>query len=120
MPKSELNTDALYAALDSKRAEKKLSWKQVANEVEVSASTLTRMAQGKRPDADGLTSLLGWLNLDLKHFVKNLDEPNDKSQNTVALISALLRSDASLTSDSAKALENVLRASYETLRKREE
>ena len=41
------------------------TWKQVAKDAEVSASTLTRMAQGRRPDVDSLAALADWSELDL-------------------------------------------------------
>jgi transcriptional regulator with XRE-family HTH domain len=48
------DTAAFYDALDSVRQARRLNWKQVAGDSGVSASTLTRMAQGRRPDVDGL------------------------------------------------------------------
>ena len=45
---------AFHAALDSQRLAMGLNWKDVAAEAGVSASTLTRMAQGKRPDVDAV------------------------------------------------------------------
>lgn len=117
MPKAELNVQALYAALDAKRNERGITWKEVAGEAGVNASTLARMAQGKRPDVDGLASLLEWLNMDVKSFVtSNRNRETGTNQNTLAMISALLRSDANLSSTSAKALEDVLKASYDALR----
>ncbi len=51
------DSDAFYAALDGVRRARDLNWKEVAAQSGVSASTLTRMAQGKRPDVDGLAAL---------------------------------------------------------------
>jgi predicted transcriptional regulator len=58
MAKVEFDAESFYAALDSQRQSQRLTWKEVAAKSEVSASTLTRMAQGKRPDVDSLTALL--------------------------------------------------------------
>lgn len=118
MARSELQVEALYAALDSTRQARRLTWRQVASDAGVSASTLTRMAQGKRPDVDGLTSLLDWLRMDLRNFSnKRMTTTGEgEADNTLARISALLRSDAQLSEKSVKALESILRASYESLR----
>lgn len=58
---ARLDPDALYVALDRKRRTKRMSWRDVAAEVGVSPSTLSRIGQDKRPDADGLVRLLLWL-----------------------------------------------------------
>lgn len=54
---------AFFQALDAIRMSRGLQWRQVAQEAKVSASTLTRMAQGKRPDVDGLAALSRWAGL---------------------------------------------------------
>ena len=46
--------DAFYRALETTVTARSTTWKQVAAETGVSASTLTRMAQGRRPDAASL------------------------------------------------------------------
>ena len=55
-----------YGAIDSVRQGRELNWKQVAAQSGVSASTLTRMAQGKRPDVDGLAALAAWYGHDVE------------------------------------------------------
>ena len=44
------DAEGFYAALDAIRLGREISWKKVAENAKVSASTLTRMGQGKRPD----------------------------------------------------------------------
>lgn len=53
--------DALYVALDRVRRKRRMQWRQVACEAGVSASTLTRIGQGRTCNADGLVRLLAWL-----------------------------------------------------------
>ena len=60
MPKGYFDADAFFEALDKTRNNKKITWRKVAEEAGVSASTLTRMAQGKRPDVDTLAALAAW------------------------------------------------------------
>ena len=67
--KGSFDNEKFYAALDASRVARGLTWKQVATESGVSASTLTRMAQGKRPDVDGLAALLGWSGLRADSFL---------------------------------------------------
>lgn len=61
MPSPRLDVEALYVALDAQRRRARLRWRDIAREAGVSPSTLTRIGQGNRPDADGLVRLLVWL-----------------------------------------------------------
>lgn len=105
-----LDTEALYAALDQARKERGLSWRGVAAATGVSPSTLTRMAQGKRPDVDGFAALTRWLGVPAETFfvggVTTQAEP-------VTQIVAYLRAGKQLSPKSAEALEAIVRAAYE-------
>src|ERR1700680_2337394 len=107
--------DAFYRALETAVTTRGKNWKQVAADTGVSASTLTRMAQGRRPDAASLAALSAWAGLNPSDFVhapyKSLQpEP-------MAKMSTLLRSDPNLAAQGADAVEAILRAAYERLRK---
>ena len=58
-----------YEAVNAKRTERAASWRQVAREIGIGKSTLARMAQNKRPDADGLAALSFWAQLNPADFV---------------------------------------------------
>lgn len=60
----QLDVPELHRRLDQRRREQGLDWKQVAAATGVSASTFSRLADDKRPDADALVTLLVWLDLD--------------------------------------------------------
>ncbi|MFL6096003.1 MAG: helix-turn-helix domain-containing protein [Blastococcus sp.] len=64
MSSYQLDVPELRRRLDQRRRERGLDWKQVAAATGVSASTFSRLADGKRPDADALVTLLVWLDLD--------------------------------------------------------
>ncbi len=115
MAKVEFDVESFYAALDSQRQSQRLTWKQVAEKSEVSASTLTRMAQGRRPDVDSLAALLQWSGLQAEAFVKG-DQPRTESD-PLTQITAYLRADRNLTPEGAAALEAIVKAGYESLRK---
>ena len=107
--------EAFYRALQSTVVRRSRNWKQVAEETGVSASTLARMAQGRRPDAASLAALSAWAGLNPSDFV---DAPYKVAQpEPMAQISSLLRSDPHLDSDAADAVETIVRAAYERLRK---
>ena len=70
MTRSEFNRQAFLQALDRKKSDRKLDWKQVADLSGVSASTLILMAQGQRPDVENLARLLHWSGLSADKFVR--------------------------------------------------
>ena len=105
---------AFYEALDAERQARQLTWKQVASESGVSASTLTRMAQGRRPDVDGLAALAAWSGLRADDYVRS--EADRPRAEPLARIATHLRSDKNLTPEAATALNEVIKATYERLR----
>lgn len=112
--KPELDFEAFCAALDAHRLSRAMTWKQVAAESGVSASTLSRMSQGRRPDVDGWVALLEWSGLKREDFMRHaatLGEPE-----TLARITVLLRADPKLDDRGRKAVEGVLRSAYQQFR----
>jgi transcriptional regulator with XRE-family HTH domain len=65
-----------YQAVNAKREERAASWRQVAREIGIGKSTLARMAQNKRPDADGLAALSFWAELNPADFIVLEQPPN--------------------------------------------
>ena len=115
MEKEYFDTEAFFAALDVVRQNRDKTWKEVAGESGVSASTLTRMAQGKRPDVDGLAALLAWSGLKAENFIKKQGGRPSRKPETLAMISTHLRADPRLDKDSAAALDDIIRVAYRRL-----
>src|SRR2546425_294346 len=63
------DSEGFYSALAATVEAKSVSWKQVSTDTGVSASTLTRMAQGRHPDAASLAALSAWAGLNPADFV---------------------------------------------------
>ena len=57
-----LDVAALSGAITAVARHRKISMRDVAAETGLSPSTLSRLAQGQKPDADSLVTLLAWLN----------------------------------------------------------
>jgi transcriptional regulator with XRE-family HTH domain len=72
-----LDVAELRRRLDTRRLEQGLTWRQLADLVDVSPSTFSRLVDGNRPDADALVTLLVWLDLDdgLAHVIKPKETP---------------------------------------------
>lgn len=114
MSNDKFDAKSFYASLDIHRQSKNLTWKKVASLTNVSASTLTRMGQGKRPDVDSLAGLASWSGIDVSQFYRT--ENKKQKAEPLSQISALLRADKNLTGDSAVALEAMLKSAYEHMR----
>jgi transcriptional regulator with XRE-family HTH domain len=115
---ANFDAEAFYAALDSQRLAMGMTWKGVAAEAGVSASTLTRMAQGKRPDVDGLAALLRWSGLQAEMFIRKNKMEGKKTAAPLAQLTAVLRADKSLSKESAEAIEEILKAAYKRFRQK--
>ena len=112
--RGSFDASAFFGALDAERQVRRMTWKQVASEAAISQSTLTRLAQGRRPDVDSLAVLVDWAGLRADDFVVRVHSAREVSP--LAVISASLRSDRSLTTEAATALEKVVKVTYEALR----
>ncbi len=113
MPEDRFDSDAFYAALNAARLSKQKTWKEVAEEAGVNASTLSRIGQGAKPDVNGLASLLSWANLKAETFIRGASK---KKTEPLAEISALLRADPNLSKQNAKLIEDIVAATYNKLR----
>lgn len=63
-----LNLTALTATVKAIAVHREMTMRDVASETGLSPSTLSRMSQGQKPDADGLVTLLAWLKADATAF----------------------------------------------------
>lgn len=112
MPKIEFNAAAFYRSLDAARAAKGQNWKEVAAGSGVSASTLTRLAQGKRPDVDSMAALLAWSGMSADAFVSSAPGARPEA---LAQITTLLGADDRLTEDGRDAMIGMVTAAYQRL-----
>src|SRR2546428_10301195 len=90
--KPHIDLEALYGALNAERENRGLSWRELGKEIGTSASTFTRLAQGRGTDADTFATLVAWLGVSADHFVRG-NEPPKGQPRTVAAISSYLRAD---------------------------
>lgn len=107
-----------YEAVDRRRRELGLSWRQLAAELSLSPSTFSRLSQGRRPDIDTFVKVLAWLDRPATDFMEGFQSvPSDEvSKDTVREISESLRQDSALTTENADALEQIVRVAYHRLR----
>jgi transcriptional regulator with XRE-family HTH domain len=109
------DADGFYAALADTVEARKVKWKDVSRRTGVSATTLTRMAQGRKPDAASQAALAAWAGLNPADFVTS---PGKRaSQEPLAAALTLLRADPKLQPHAVAALEAIIKTAYKQLRK---
>lgn len=106
------NATAFFDALATTVELRGVTWKNVGADTGVSASTLSRMAGGRKPDAASLTALAAWAGLNPTDFVSG----TKRSAEPLALVGKLLREDPNLDRQSADALEAIIKAAYDRFR----
>jgi|SRR5579872_5532253 len=116
MPETTVDVDALYAALDRKRQNLKLSWRALASKLEITPSTFTRMAQGLKPDVDTFATLIRWLGMSQEEFLVPARKKT-KDVDPVAMISTYLRGAKNVSQAQAEALEDIISAAFRHLSK---
>lgn len=109
------DANAFYEALADTVEARKVTWKTVSQATRVSATTLTRMAQGRSPDAASQAALAAWAGLNPADFVRLPGKRLAKEPLAAAL--TLLRADPNLKREAVTALEAVVKATYNQLRK---
>lgn len=114
MPRIRVDVAKLYAALDGARRAKGLSWRQLATKVGCSPSTMTRLANGHRPDADAFVRLTTWLRMPAEQFTTDDDPDEVRDTETqpelLAEVGALLRARNDLDAEEKTRLQEVLAA----------
>jgi len=112
MTKTRIDVQGLYAALDAERTARGLSWRQLAKEIGVSPSLLSRLGNDLRPDADGFATLVRWLNIPAEQFMIELDveRRTQPEPDLVAQLAPLLRARRDLDKRDVAYLEEVIRA----------
>lgn len=112
MPEKAIDVKTLVATLDADRRTRKISWRKLAGEAGVSASTLTRMQQGKSPDVNTFTALTRWLNIPAERFTKG-KATGSSEEDPVAIISTLLRAQKKLSPKALSALQELVSAAVQ-------
>jgi len=110
------DVSALHAAMDGQRRSRRLTWKDVATESGVSASTLTRLSQGRQPDVNSLAALTVWLGMSADHFMRSESVAKFGAPSSLARISSIIRRDPHLNPEGIAALEEMIKATYARLR----
>ena len=111
--RTQFDFPSFYAALGATVRARHTTWKAVSEQTGVSQTTLSRMSNGRQPDAASLTALSAWSGLDPVDFTS---APR-RAREPIAMVSKLLREDPNLDRAGADALETIIKAAYDSFRR---
>jgi len=128
MTEPALNIVELGEYVKRKRQDEKLSLREVAVKISVSASTLSRIENGIGvPDSPTLARLASWLGMPLERLMRGSLLESDEAasaasyvepviyyptESTPSIVEAHLRADRNLKPEMAKALAELFRVAY--------
>lgn len=109
----DVDVTALYGALEGARAQKELSWREIARQVGVGASTMSRLAQGLSPDVKAFARMIRWLNVPAETFIREDGRPvarpaGDPQPELVVELAPLLRARKDLNEHDVRHLEELI------------
>ena len=108
MASTSIDVASLHAALDAARSSKELSWRQLAGLLELSPSTLSRLANGYTPDTTAFTSMVTWLNIPAERFITAEGLAEREEPDLVASLAPLLRARKDLKPEDVDHLEELI------------
>jgi transcriptional regulator with XRE-family HTH domain len=114
---AELNAERLAAMVRAKRGRKGL--RDVAKEIgNVSASTLSRVEQGKVPDLETFFELCKWLGVSPEQFTGGSPGSENRLESVPEKIEIHLRADRTLPPETIDALVTMVKLAYEAARQK--
>lgn len=116
MSKTKIDVQGLYGALNAAREARGTSWRQLAKEIGVSPSLLSRMSNGDRPDADGFATLVTWLGMPAEDFMRSSEGRTENQPELMTQLAPLLRARKDLTAEDVTYLEEVIQATLRRTR----
>jgi transcriptional regulator with XRE-family HTH domain len=111
MAHTRIDVASLYAALDKARISRDLSWRQLAGEVGISPSTLSRLANDHNPDVTAFASMVSWLRMPAEQFMideSRQDNTDQSEPDLVASLAPLLRARKDLNEEDVEHLEELI------------
>jgi transcriptional regulator with XRE-family HTH domain len=110
----------LYAALDAAREGRGWSWRQLARELGLSASTMSRLANGQKPDVDAFAAMVSWLGADANKFIitdaQHREGTEQDEPDLVAELAPLLRARRDLEDKDVDHLQELIRSAVRHFR----
>ncbi|MEV6712839.1 helix-turn-helix domain-containing protein [Lentzea sp. NPDC051208] len=112
MARMTVDVARLHAALDAARESKDMSWRQLAKELGVSPSTMSRLAnEDAKPDVNAFAAMVTWLGVPAEKFMVDEDDRparTDEEPPLLAELAPLLRARSDLKKEDVEHLEDLI------------
>lgn len=105
------NATQLGAVLRARRRARRLTLRDLADEIGVSLNTLSRVERGHLPDLKNFQRIVDWLEVPAERFL----EQGSSEISTPEVIARHLRSDERLTGEAATKIANLVEEMYHRL-----
>jgi hypothetical protein len=115
MTAKEFDNEAFYAALERSVKDRGATWKALSQVTGVSQTTLTRMGQGRKPDAASLATLSAWAKINPAHYVAGIDHAESEGPSTLEQIALAVRRDVRLSDAAKQQLMTIVESTYGAL-----
>lgn len=109
---------AFYKAVQGRLSSEGLSWRELGRRLELSSSTFSRLARGRRPDIDTFLRLLSWLEMPARAFVRGVKAKGGSKHGGMSMIATTLRQDPTLRPEDVGPIEDIVRVAYNRFRSR--
>jgi transcriptional regulator with XRE-family HTH domain len=113
---AHIDVRALYVALEKEKDARDMSWRQLARDCGLSPSTLTRLANGRRPDVDAFAALVHWLGQPAEVFMTADSDSVRDDPDLVSSLAPLLRARKDLDDGDVQHLQTLFAAAVEQFR----
>jgi len=120
LPRPEIDSHALVAALDQRREREGLSWRGLAAQLDLSPSTLTRLRNGFVPETSALLAMTAWLGMSVEDFVEGSHSADSDRADLSSQLAPLLRARRDLNQEDVEMLEQIIGAAYRQIQRRKE
>ncbi len=117
MIKNGFDMVGFFTAVEMEKNARSCTWRQVADDTGMSASSLTRLSHGHKLDPDGVAALAAWAGIDLNKFVGG-QVIEGGGADSLGQVRALLRADKNLEPRDKEYLQQVIELEYTHARKR--
>lgn len=101
-----ISTSKLYAALEGRCVRRSITWRQAAQEIGISASTLTRLASGSSIDLEGFGKCVHWLGCSADEFFTS-PRPHEPERSLEVVFATAIQ-DSSLSNIAKAALRSMV------------
>jgi len=108
---SETTATELGALLKARRRERRLTLRDLSDQIGVSLNTLSRVERGYLPDLKNFQLIIDWLEVPAEHFL----QPPSGEISTPEVIARHLRSDQRLTQEAAAKIATLVEEMYHRL-----